>query len=207
MDSTPLILPPATPAAFLSHILDAPPPPNTTVLICAARSDFLRSAVSQLHDQPAEEDVLRATLSRVAVARRVRVAFAPSVAHLRAHLSASVLPGAAHLLVYGLLDLHRGGGWWSAQAIGCSAACLVEAATRAGSAAVMMEPTGWKAEGEEKEEEEEVARRKREGRWAAYEEQIPLLSSTAEPREDGTWGVPCTSARVILQRWFTFDDS
>ncbi|KAK8143691.1 hypothetical protein G3M48_006871 [Beauveria asiatica] len=230
----PLILPPSTPRAFLTRVLDTLCHP-TTILICASRSDFLHAAVSELHDTPAPSssspsstsspppDVLSATLARVATSRHIRVAFAPSVVHLRAYLSVfpATKPVAAPplvqqqkkspalLLVYGFLDVHRDGSEWSAQGIGCTAACVVEAARRGGLLAALMEPKGWGEDdgggsggggrgGEQQDGET---------RWAAYEEQIPLLSTTASVREDGTWGVPCTSARTILQRWFTFDDS
>ncbi|EGX95373.1 hypothetical protein CCM_00027 [Cordyceps militaris CM01] len=207
MHQPPVVLAPLSPIAFLTHILDTAPTSTTsttTVLICAARSDFLRAAVTELHDRAhppsAAPDVLRATLGRVAAARRIRTSFVPSVAHLRAHVSALPPPAVpARLLVYGFLDVHRDAGGWSAQDIGCSAACLVEAA-RGGLVLMLREPTGWGAE-----EEEEG---KKGAQWpAAYEEQIPLLSTAAERREDGTWDVPCTTARVVLQRWFTFDDS
>lgn len=223
-----IILAPSTPVAFLEHVLHQRAYP-TVVLICTAKHDFLHAAVSELQDaagaassppiqQPDQHAVLRATLARVATARHIQTAFIPSVAHLRAYLS--VFPCAAAttskpvvpapptptpqtpaLLVYGFLDVHRDGGEWSAQGIGCSAACLVEAAARAGLAAVLMEPTSWEG-GARDEEEGEEAR----GWAAAYEEQIPLLSTMAAVREDGTWGGPCTSVRTILQRWFTFHD-
>lgn len=232
----PRILAPSTPATFLSHILTHHRHP-TTVLICAARADFLHAAVSELHDSPPpplplpddpgldrpittenadKRDVLRATLAHIATARHIQTAFVPSVSHLRAYLS--VFPASSGtsvpappesqqnqkkeggvLLVYGFLDVHRDGGEWSAQGIGCSAACLVEAAARSGLAAVLMEPTGWQ-DGEEGGVEGKTM-------GTPYEEQIPVLSTTASVREDGTWGVPCTSARTILQRWFTFYDS
>ncbi|KAM3477114.1 hypothetical protein MY8738_006609 [Beauveria namnaoensis] len=238
-DTRPLILPPSTPCDFLTRVLDTLSHP-TTVLICASRSDFLHAAVSELHDTQAPSsspsssssssttssppDVLRATLARLATSRHIRVAFAPSVVHLRAYLS--VFPATkpvpppplvqqqkkkktpALLLVYGFLDVHRDGSEWSAQGIGCTAACVVEAARRGGLLAAVMEPKGWGEEddggggggggGEQQDGET---------RWAAYEEQIPLLSTTASVREDGTWGVPCTSARTVFQRWFTFDES
>ncbi|KAJ4151592.1 hypothetical protein LMH87_012282 [Akanthomyces muscarius] len=221
-----LVLAPSTPAAFLSHLLNQRRHP-TTALICATKHDFLHAAVSELQDAPpsspssrpddqqapSKHAILKATLAHIATSRHIQTAFVPSVAHLRAYLS--VFPSATTtvpappepqqqqqerqqpaLLVYGFLDVHRDGGEWSAQGIGCSAACVVEAAARAGLAAALMEPQGWGAEQDET------------GSWAAvYEEQIPLLSSTAEVREDGTWAVPCTSARTILRRWFTLDYS
>ncbi|KAM3513364.1 hypothetical protein MY11210_002945 [Beauveria gryllotalpidicola] len=229
-DTRPLILPPSTPRAFLTRVLDTLSHP-TTVLICASRPDFLHAAVSELHDTPAPSsssslstssppDVLSATLARLATSRHIRVAFAPSVVHLRAYLS--VFPATkpvpapppvqqqqqqqktpALLLVYGFLDVHRDGSEWSAQGIGCSAACVVEAAKRGGLLAALMEPTGWGEDGGGGGGEQQDG----ETGWAAYEEQIPLLSTTASVREDRTWGVPCTSARTILQRWFTFDAS
>lgn len=212
-----LVLAPSTPVALLSHLLSSRRRHRTTALICASRQDFLRAAVSELQaasspsTDPDKHGILKATLGQISASRHIQTVFVPSVAHLRAYLA--VFPPAAapppspseekqqqpELLVYGFLDVHRDGAAWSAQGIGCSAACVVEAAARAGlPAAALMEPTGWEGGGEDDDGK---------GRWAVvYEEQIPVLSTTAEVREDGTWGVPCTSARTILQRWFTFDD-
>lgn len=182
---------------------------------------------------PDKRSLLRATLAQVATARHIHTVFVPTVAHLRAYLSVFPPPadtatpgpppagfqsaastgdareGAGEaqppaLLVYGFLDVHRDGSEWSAQGIGCSAACLVEAAARSGFGAVLMEPRSWDTDGDDAEDEDAVAAA---ARWAAYEEQIPLIGTTAAMREDGTWGVPCTSARIVLSRWFTFNDS
>ncbi|TQW00488.1 hypothetical protein V2A60_001567 [Cordyceps javanica] len=223
-----LILPPSTPAAFLTHVLEARQPPST-VLICASRPAFLQAAVAELHHSSSSSsdppDVLRATLGRVAIARHVHTAFIPSVTHLRAYLS--VFPFHKNeqqqqqqqqhtLLVYGFLDVHRDAGEaWSAQGIGCSAACVVEAAARAGlTAVVLMEPTSWECvggagagAGDDDDDGLPQQEEKEKERWAVYEEQIPVLGTTAGIREDGTWGVPCTSARAILERWFTFNVS
>lgn len=188
------ILRPATPATFLRHALTKHP---TTVIICAAKPDFLQAAVAELQDTPRPPgeaaDLLTATLAQIATARHVDAVFLPTVAHLRAYLSVfSPAAAPARILVYGFLDVHRDGSEWSARGIGCSAACLVEAAARAGGEVTLTEPTGWDGEGE--------------ARWAAYEEQIPVLGSTGAMREDGSWDVPSASARTILSRWFTLQN-
>ncbi|KAJ2968742.1 hypothetical protein NQ176_g9033 [Zarea fungicola] len=260
-----IVRPPCTPTAFLQHVLKHYTYP-TTVLICAAKQDFLNATASELRDAtpataaastatPAsrlEQDheplpdteatsdavpeetladasdkrsLLKATLAQISTARHIHTVFIPSVAHLRAYLS--VFPHAAQttappppppaaqipipgrsLIVYGFLDVHRDGSEWSAQGIGCSAACIVEAAVRSGCLeTILMEPTGWdnangSGDGGGTDGDAETLTT-----WGVYQEQIPLLSTTASVRDDGTWGLPCTSAKVILRRWFTFHDS
>lgn len=264
---TAIVRPPCTPTTFLQHILELYTYP-TTVLICAAKQDFLNATASELQDAiptsaataaaaaapvssleqhleplpcaeatanaapkethtaaPDKRNLLKATLAQISTARHIHTAFIPSVAHLRAYLS--VFPHVAQttappppppaaqipipgrsLIVYGFLDVHRDGSEWSAQGIGCSAACIVEAAVRSGSLkTILMEPTGWDSPNGSGDDASADGDAETQTTWRVYEEQIPLLSTAASVKKDGTWGVPCTSAKVILRRWFTFHDS
>ncbi|CRK16077.1 hypothetical protein BN1723_002252, partial [Verticillium longisporum] len=154
---TPVVQSPASPADLLHYIVSYQTYP-TTLLICASRADFLASLQQDIHAQlttPALDTepartlqptsappLLQAPLYQVAVAKHIRIAFLPTVTHLRAYLAAfsphdpakvaapptadgpPTAPGRRPplLLVYGLLALHRETSEWSAQGIGSTAA-------------------------------------------------------------------------------------
>ncbi|EGY16752.1 uncharacterized protein VDAG_07916 [Verticillium dahliae VdLs.17] len=100
---TPLVQSPASPADLLHYIVSYQTYP-TTLLICASRADFLASLQQDIHAQlttpaldtePARtlqptsaSPLLQAPLYQVAVAKHIRIAFLPTVAHLRAYLAA-----------------------------------------------------------------------------------------------------------------------
>lgn len=112
----PLILSPALPSELLSYILQHEAYP-TTLIICYPRADFLSSLVSEIqgpssprldesddhhHPQqdaapaaaplpnhsPSASSLLSTRLYQVAIARHIRIAFVPTVSHLRAYLAA-----------------------------------------------------------------------------------------------------------------------
>ncbi|KPA40993.1 hypothetical protein FLAG1_06138 [Fusarium langsethiae] len=147
--------------------------------------------------------LLNATLYQTAISRHIRIIFAPTVTHLRAYLSVftpknslvSAPPNHTPdsrtplLLVYGLMALHRDASEWSAQGIGNSAAFLVDAASRNGFRAAIVEPQGVGGH----EDLEQLGG-----------EMIPLLNGTAK-RDDGTWCGRTVSIKQVLNRWFKFE--
>ncbi|PNH66236.1 hypothetical protein VD0002_g3044 [Verticillium dahliae] len=220
---TPLVQSPASPADLLHYIVSYQTYP-TTLLICASRADFLASLQQDIHAQlttpaldtePARtlqptsaSPLLQAPLYQVAVAKHIRIAFLPTVAHLRASLAAfsphdpakvaapptadgpPTAPGRRPplLLVYGLLALHRETSEWSAQGIGSTAAGLVQSARGAAFRAVVVEP-------------------RREGPGDGFEallgELAPALSGGSR-RDEGGWTGRTVDVRRILGRWFRF---
>jgi hypothetical protein len=209
MTKRPVLLPPASPSELLSYILNGHRYP-TTLLIGASKQQFLQSLLENiktpLETSDQSEDgphaLLQATLYQVAVSRHIRIAFIPTVTHLRAYLAAFSSESAPVcappvavdasseplLLVYGFLELHRLTSEWSAQGIGDSAAALVEAASSTGDhylRAAIIEPTGGAEEASG------------DGR----EELVPVLSGMSR-REDGSWIGRAVQARRILERWF-----
>jgi len=182
---------------------DEPPPPPPPPLPEPPEDDDASSRTALL---------LAAPLYQVAVARHIRVAFIPTVSHLRAFLSVfsvsdtkvSAPPTGATtassprappplplLLVYGFLGLHRDTSEWSVQGISNTAAVLVETATRVGFQAVLVEE---RTEGL--------------GTDELLAERMPLLSGTARrigpDFESGGWMGRTVDARRVLQRWFRF---
>ena len=229
--NTPTILPPNTPAAFLRHVLAYEAHP-TTLIICGPKDEFLLSVISDIdtnteainnetatnqEDSPDNEQqsepqppqkkrdsLLIPTLMQIATSRHIRMAFVPTVTHLRAYLSTftqSRSPVSAppvkqrqgrppHLLVYGFLHTHRDGSEWSAQGIGTTAACLVEAAARTGLKAAIVEP---------RLNQDELDA-------VLFDEQLPLVSGSMR-KGDGTWSGRTASAKTIFGRWFTFTEA
>ena len=128
----------------------------TTALIpCVSRSDYLADLLGNLHRTPPSQwstsdggcDFLSPSLQLLAASRKVKLAFTPTLPHLRAYLAAfnpSTKYGAAWLqcrqssfpvpilLILGLVDLHRPTNEHSAQGISRTIAIAVESARLAG---------------------------------------------------------------------------
>ncbi|EGR51336.1 uncharacterized protein TRIREDRAFT_104137 [Trichoderma reesei QM6a] len=151
----------------------------------------------------------RKSLLQTAVSRHIRLLFVPSMTHLRAYLgtfsaSDSQIPppplsdldisdsrcptGTPLLLVYGFLELHRGGTEWSAQGIGTTAAYFIEAAARNSFRAAMAEPRG--AKGLTTLDE-------------FLDEKIPILSGSGV-NSNGEYSGRTVPIRAVLSRWFKF---
>ncbi|KAH6965695.1 hypothetical protein EDB82DRAFT_309057 [Fusarium venenatum] len=215
MTSQPLVLAPATPSELLSHIASYHRYP-TTLIIGSSKAEFHTSLVEDVtrhltlqevdtEDSATEPShvLLKPSLYQIAISRHIRILFAPTVTHLRAYLSVftpknSLISAPPNytpdshtplLLVYGLLALHRDASEWSAQGIGNSAALLVDAASRNGFKAAVIEPKGVSGH----EDLEQLGG-----------EMIPLLNGTAK-RDDGTWSGRTVSIKQVLNRWFKFE--
>lgn len=121
-----------------------------TLIVCASRSDFLadlqgkhhRTLATQLANSDGSNDFLSPTLQQLATSRKVKLAFTPTLPHLRAYLAAfapSTNQGPAWLqchrpmlVILGLVDLHRQTSEHSAQGISRTLAIAVESARLAG---------------------------------------------------------------------------
>lgn len=153
--------------------------------------------------QTSTHPFLKASLYQIAISRHIRVIFAPTVTHFRAYLSIfsaddsklaappnhSTNTAEPLLLIYGLLELHRGASEWSAQGIGNSAAILVEAAVRNAFKPVVVEPKG--AGGHQDMDQ-------------ILSEMVPLLNGTTI-KADGSWSGRIVSTKRVLGRWFDFE--
>lgn len=217
MTSQPVVLSPATPSELLSYIISCHRYPTTLVVGCSKQellSAVVEDVVHQLSlkdDEPQDnvkEDIpphpfLKAPLYQIAVSRHIRIAFTPTVTHLRSYLSVfspadSPIPAPPNhvadskpplLLVYGLLALHRDASEWSAQGIGNSAAVLADCAARSKFRPVIVEPRSVGGH----DELDHLGR-----------EVIPLLNGTAR-KDDGSWSGRSVSIRQVLSRWFEFE--
>lgn len=217
MTSQPVVLSPATPSELISYIISYHRYP-TTIIVGCSKQEFLTAVVEDVVNQlslkdhepkdDANEDTpphpfLKAPLYQIAVSRHIRIAFTPTVTHLRSYLSVfspadSPIPAPPNhvpdsklplLLVYGLLALHRDASEWSAQGIGNSAAFLADCAARSKFRPVIVEPRGVGGH----DELDHLGR-----------EVIPLLNGTAR-KDDGCWSGRSVSIRQVLSRWFEFE--
>lgn len=100
----PVVFSPALPAELLRYIVAFQTYP-TTILICAARGDFLSSLVQNVQQTISQDatvigeadaepgttstshTLLTTSLYQVAVSRHIRILFIPTISHLRAFLS------------------------------------------------------------------------------------------------------------------------
>ncbi|KAK0636650.1 hypothetical protein B0T17DRAFT_519588 [Bombardia bombarda] len=202
MASHPLVLSPALPTELLWYIIHSCAYP-TTLIVGSSRSEFLASLVQD-----------------VAIARHIRIVFAPTVSHLRAFLSVFSVkdskvpsppsavpvvpkPNTADtmkhplLLIYGFLHIHRETSEWSVQGLSNTAAVFVEAARRVAFQAVVVEPI-IAHEGEEE----------RDPMTLLLTEMVPILSGSARRAGPGLagsgWTGKTVDVRRVLGRWFRF---
>lgn len=107
------------------------------------------------------------------------------------------------LVVYGLLELHRDTGEWSAQGLGHSIAGLVEAGWRTDRKVVIVEERRM----DDNSSELRVEERRKNG-VKVWEEGVPMLNGSVRraglESEDGGWSGRTVEVGRILGRWFKF---
>ncbi|KAI1767290.1 hypothetical protein GGR53DRAFT_137658 [Hypoxylon sp. FL1150] len=229
-----LFLSSALPSELLTYILNHDTYP-TTLIICSTRADFISSLVNDaggetaLKNSPAEDsteapdpedgklekEAMRqrfqsSPLYQIATSRHIRVAYIPTVTHLRAYLSVfspeespTLAPPANYkssrvecprIILFGFLDLHRDTSEWSAQGLGNSLSTLVELAYRLSWEAAIIEPRNRNSS-------------------SAFEdvlkEHVPFLSGGGRrPNLDsgeGGWLGRTVEMGRVMKRWFRFE--
>lgn len=203
---------------FLQYILQHTASP-VQLIICSSREAFLGHLLDGLNghlpapstapssDQPQPEyNLFKATIGLLARSSSVRLAFCPTVQHLRAYLSAYRAPAAWDcsgdgslteecplLGIVALVGLHRGTAELSAQGVGRTLAVAVEAAAREGTRLVVAEV---EADARGEGPLPEMSR----GVW---EERIPLLNGLrgGDAVEDGRAGGLMASVKTVVGRW------
>ncbi|KAI1114421.1 hypothetical protein F5Y14DRAFT_450963 [Nemania sp. NC0429] len=154
--------------------------------------------------------LLSSPLYQVATSRHIRVVYVPTVAHLRAYLSVFSPEGSGvpapptaartltsgkrpHILLYGLVNLHRDTSEWSAQGLSSTISNLVDLAHRLSWGAVLIEPQDSSC----RTPLEELLR-----------EAVPTLNGGARrlgpDSEEGAWTGRTVEVGRILGRWFRF---
>lgn len=224
-------LAPATPSELLAYLVAHQTYP-TTLILCCPRPEFqqalLHNVAAALNptDRPvdaqtegpsalpkdaslehAPQALVSASLHQAAIAKHIRVLFAPTVSHLRACLatfsplgSGKVPPPPLYtgvalgdpsakpfIVLYGLLDAHRDTSEWNAQGISCTASLLVDTAHRTNYIPVLVEP---------KDDDGHPSLE------ALLAETVPLLDNTT--MSEGPWSGRRVDIRRVLERWFDF---
>lgn len=213
---------------LIDYILKAPTPP-TTLVICTSRESFLQnlqmdvqsaSSVSLPSDEnidtPAPHRLLIPTIHLLAATRSIRLAFTPTLPHLRAYLATFELTvetdthSASHqsrsfcgpvLVILGLVALHHSISEYSAQGLSRSVAIAVEAANSAGMKLIIAELR--KKYGNE----DSIAHNEVNGTpHDPWKVQIPLLNgSTGSGNEERVWAGRTISIGRVVGRWCKFE--
>ncbi|KAI1809803.1 hypothetical protein GGS20DRAFT_590230 [Poronia punctata] len=222
--TVPIFLSPALPSELLTYVLNYHAYP-TTLIICSSRTEFLNSLVQEVRasegtgqeDSSRENDphalLLSSPLHQVATSRHIRLVYVPTVTHLRAYLSvfspndsrvaapptdssaAVTRHGEAHVILYGLLALHRDTSEWSAQGLGNTTSAIVDLATRLSWPALAIEPR--------------VRCHPSTPSDGVLREPVPILSGGARrlglDSEEGAWTGRTVEVGRVLGRWFRFE--
>ncbi|KFY15613.1 hypothetical protein V491_05624 [Pseudogymnoascus sp. VKM F-3775] len=157
---SPIAVPPVTPRVLLDYILTSTSYP-TTLLVCSPKAAFL----SSLQNSGSTSSTLQSSTSSLrllSVSPHIQVIFTPTLSHLRAWLSVAdsdcrapapaLHPGSkattgtvkhgngrSQLVIWGLVNMHKGTSEWSVQGLSSTVAALVEAGQRMGRKVVLVE--------------------------------------------------------------------
>ncbi|KAL8686473.1 MAG: hypothetical protein Q9218_007079 [Villophora microphyllina] len=215
-----LALPPMKTNDFIEYVLQYHEAP-TTVVVCSSRDTFvenLRSLLYVADEQPESpmtgesHPLLVPTIHQLATSRTIKLAFAPTLPHLRAYL-ASYAPeegpdhvpaalakphsGFSMLAVYGFLSLHRSTTEYALQGLSRSLAIAVEAAETWGMQLVLIEdPNDWDLELPEQADEAETRPAR-----DIWKEQVPLLNSSIALSDDRAWAGRIVNTGAVVSKW------
>lgn len=237
-------------AAFLSSLLadissnTSPPPASSNDIPSSPPNPTTTSAQSQTPSHP----LLLKTLHQISLSRHISLIYIPTTSHLRAYLSvlSTNTPSKvkappdgkwdkagrkrAMIVVYGLVELHRGTSEWSAQGLSRSLAALVEMSGRERSVIVCLEErerefgrSGAMDVDDEDEDgsggenndgggvrSDETVRRK-ERLLMGWDEKVPMLNGsvrrTGLEGEDNGWSGRTIEVGRIFARWFDFENA
>ncbi|MCJ1325654.1 hypothetical protein MMC10_002317 [Thelotrema lepadinum] len=181
----------------------------TLVVICSSREEFLRDLASEL--SPSQEpgdgervdheifptlDLLNPTIKLIARSKHVRVAYVPTLRHLRAYLSSlnsreAAMEANTRLAVLNLLELHRSTSEFSAQGISRTLALLVDTASQNDARLDILE-------GIEYREVDEASGRP----TSHFNEGVPILNgSTRSTGDERVWAGRTVEIGSILAKW------
>lgn len=216
------VLPCMKPWHFVNYILHHRAM-HATVVICSTRESFLEDIYASMSDFDGDEDrndgaahlLLVPTIHQLAISRTINLAYAPTLAHLRAYLathecnagldSQSLTPNSEEtipiLAIFGMLHLHSCTSEYSAQGLSRTFAIAVESATAVSRRLVVVEALGITPS-------EELRPTTESGTVVPsdpWKDQVPLLNgSTRFGREDRIWAGRTVEAARVASRWCTF---
>lgn len=192
----------------------------TTLVICATRETFLQDLQTDLHrDNPESlHPLLVPTIHLLATTRTIRLAFTPTLGHLRAYLAtyqlavetlekSSRLQGLVSLspmlFIFGLIALHSSSTEFSAQGLSRSVATAVEAANNAGAKLVLAELRKGGENGTMDTGNHIVQSETEDDPWR---QQVLLLNGSVRFGDDSRpWSGRMIEVRTIVGRWCKFE--
>jgi len=220
------VLPCMKPSGFVDYILHYQAM-HATVVICSTRELFLEDMYASMPnvdgneygDDGAAHPLLVPTIHQLAISRTIKLAFAPTLAHLRAYLATyeSDTGSDSHsttlnqeksiriMAILGMLHLHCCTSEYSAQGLSRTFAIAVETATATSRRLVVVEAPKFTPGGEELMHAAENDAVVSSDPW---KDQVPLLNgSTRFGREDRIWAGRTVEAARIASRWCKFAQS
>lgn len=200
------------------------------LVICATREDFLQDLQTELHrDSPeSQHPLLVPTIHLLATTRTIRLAFTPSLGHLRAYLATYQLTIetleksprlqqglvsnlSPMLFIFGLIALHSSSSTeFSAQGLTRSVAMAVEAADNAGAKLVLAELLR-KGNDEnngtmDAENHINIGESETEYKYDPWRQQVSLLNGSIRSGDDSRpWSGRTIEVRTIVGRWCKFE--
>lgn len=224
----PVVLQPLLCFDFLNYILKNHRSP-TTLIVCSSRESFLehlQDCVTHAHRRDlsfeeganavlAEYSLLVPTLHLISTSQTIRLAFVPSLPHLRAYLATYRLrndedasaPSCANkglqepmLAIWGFADLHRSTANYTAQGLSHSLAVAVEGAYLAGQRLVLAEPRQTQDTEDQRNEGASV-----DAIEHPWNEQVPLLNGSIRfGGDERAWAGKTIEVGKILAKWCYF---
>lgn len=214
---------------LIDYILKAPTAP-TTLVICASRDSFLRHLQADIQSaplvsSPSDENndttalhrLLIPTIHLLAATRSIRLAFTPSLPHLRAYLATfestaetdthpasyqSQSSRSSVLVILGLVALHHSTSEYSAQGLSRSLAIAVEAAYSTKMKLILAELRNENGN-ENSNADNEIVSGTHHDPW---KERIPLLNgSTGFGTEERVWAGRTIHIGRVIRRWCKFE--
>lgn len=199
------------------------------LVICATRETFLQDLRTELHRDSPESlhPLLVPTIHLLATTRIIRLAFTPSLGHLRAYLAtyqlsietlekSSRLQGLVSLnppmlFIFGLIALHSSSSTeFSAQGLSRSVAMAVEAADNAGAKLVLAELLR-KGSGEnngtmDAGDHINIGESETEYEYDPWRQQVSLLNGSVRFGDDSRpWSGRTIEVRTIVGGWCKFE--
>lgn len=191
-----------------------------SLVICATRETFLQDLQTDLHRDSPESlhPLLVPTIHLLATTRTIRLAFTPTLGHLRAYLAtyqltietlekSSRLQGLVSLspmlFIFGLIALHSSSTEFSAQGLSRSVAMAVEAADNARAKLVLAELRKG-GENETMDAGDNIGESETE--YDPWRQQVSLLNGSVRFGDDSRpWSGRTVEVRTIVGRWCKFE--
>ena len=216
-------------SVFINYLLQHHKPP-TTLVVCSTREAFLQDLLQDCldsdqitsptvelhHSASCTHPLLIPTIHLLAMSQSIKVAFVPTISHLRAYLAACssiestgsapttcIKPGFGQpiLALLNPLKLHHSTSEFSAQGLSRTFALAVEAAALLRTRLVVAETS---LNGTDK--DCDVGNGGTTSPRSPWSEEVPILNSSIRSGSgDRVWAGRTVELRQVAERWFMFE--